>query len=55
MPFSPKYRSKIHEALLVQVVSDVGTETGYELLDDRQLEEIVSSKDLAIVKQKNYH
>ena len=57
MPFSPKYRSKLHESLLVQVVTSAGNdpETGYSLIADRELQEIISSKDTETVKTQLYH
>jgi hypothetical protein len=57
MAFTQEYKTKIHEALLVKVWSENTTApgTGYIILPDDTLDDIISSKDKETVKSKLYH
>ena len=57
MAFTPEYKTKIHESLLVKVWKEntLAPGTGYILLSDKTLDEIISPKDKDLVKEKLYH
>lgn len=57
MAFTAEYKTKIHEALLVQVWKEasLGNTTGYSILTDDTLARIVASSDTEIIKEKLYH